>query len=104
MNRAIINYIDKKFYSGYPSNWDNKLFREKILSVLQKETILLDLGAGSGYVSEMNFRNQVAEVTGIDLDTGISRNPFLHHHVIGSVYDLSVFEKINSMSSSVTVL
>lgn len=89
MNRAIIDFIDRKLYSDYPSNWDNKLFREKILPVLNKDTILLDLGAGSGYVKEMNFKNQVQEVTGIDLDPGISSNPFLHHHVIGSVYDLS---------------
>ena len=93
VNRAVINYIDRKFYSEFPSNWDNKLFRQKILAVLKPEHTMLDLGAGSGYVREMNFRNEAQEVTGIDLDPGISTNPFLHRFVLGSVYDLSVFGK-----------
>lgn len=93
MNKAIINFVDRKFYSQFPVNWDNKLFREKILSVINAQDVMLDLGAGSGYVKEMNFRNEVREVTGIDLDPGISENPFLHRFVRGSVYDLSGFEK-----------
>ncbi len=92
MNKAIINFIDRKFYSQFPVNWDNKLFREKILAVIKPQDIILDLGAGSGYVKEMNFKNEAYEVTGIDLDPGISKNPFLHQYVLGSVYDLSGFE------------
>jgi len=88
---SVIGFIDKKFYSGYPGNWDNKLFRKKILEVLKHDDVVLDLGAGSGYVKEMNFKSVVKEVTGIDLDPGISKNPFLHSYVIGSVYDLSAF-------------
>jgi len=90
MNKSIIGFIDKKFYSEYPGNWDNKLFRKKILEVLRSDSVVLDLGAGSGYVKEMNFRNEAKEVTGIDLDPGISTNPFLHSFVTGSVYDLGV--------------
>jgi SAM-dependent methyltransferase len=89
MNTAIINRIDKKFYTRFPSNWDNKVFRRKILSVLKPGDSLLDLGAGSGYVKEMNFKNDAKEVTGIDLDTGVLANPFLHRAVHGSVYDLA---------------
>lgn len=91
MNKAIIGYIDRKFYSGFQNNWDNKLFRQKILSFIRPQDILLDLGAGSGYVREMNFKNEVKEVAGIDLDPDIAKNPFLHHFVLGSIYDLSVF-------------
>jgi SAM-dependent methyltransferase len=90
MNKSVIGFIDKKFYSEYPVNWDNKLFRLKILEVLHRDATVLDLGAGSGYVKEMNFKSEVKEVTGIDLDPGIAKNPFLHSYVIGSVYDLSV--------------
>jgi ubiquinone/menaquinone biosynthesis C-methylase UbiE len=86
---SVIGFIDKKFYSEYPVNWDNKLFRKKILEVLKPDDVVLDLGAGSGYVKEMNFRNEAGEVTGIDLDPGISKNPFLHSFIIGSVYELS---------------
>jgi SAM-dependent methyltransferase len=91
MNKSVIGFIDKKFYSEYPVNWDNKLFRRKILEVLQPDFLLLDLGAGSGYVKEMNFKSEVKEVIGIDLDPGIADNPFLDSYVIGSVYDLSIF-------------
>ncbi|MEO8085696.1 MAG: class I SAM-dependent methyltransferase [Bacteroidota bacterium] len=93
MNKAIINFIDKRFYSQFPVNWDNKLFRKKILAVIKPQDVMLDLGAGSGYVKEMNFKNEVREVTGIDMDPDISKNPFLHQYVFGSVYDLSDFEK-----------
>jgi SAM-dependent methyltransferase len=92
MNGRVISYLDKKFYAEFPSNWDNKLFRRKIFSVLKKDHDVLDLGAGSGYVKEMNFKSDVHEVTGIDLDPGIAGNSFLHHYILGSVYDLSVLE------------
>ena len=88
---SVIGFIDKKFYTDYPDNWDNKLFRKKILEVLKKNHQVLDLGAGSGYVKEMNFRDEADEVSGIDLDPDILKNPFLHSYVIGSVYDLDVF-------------
>lgn len=88
MNKSVIGYIDRKFYADYPSNWDNKLFRSKILPFLNKHVDLLDLGAGSGYVKEMNFRNEVHEVTGIDADPAVADNPFLHHYIAGRIYDL----------------
>jgi SAM-dependent methyltransferase len=90
MSKSLIGWIDEKFYREYSSNWDNKLFRKKILEVLKPDDEVLDLGAGSGYVKEMNFKNDAKEVTGIDLDPGISNNPFLHNYKIGSVYDLDV--------------
>ena len=90
MNKSAIGLIKKKYYCDYPDNWDNKLFRKKILEVLRPDSIVLDVGAGSGYVKEMDFKNQAKEVTGIDLDPGISKNPFLHSYKIGSVYELGV--------------
>jgi SAM-dependent methyltransferase len=91
MNKAVIGFFDRTFYKEYPSNWDNKLFRERILEKITPDTLLLDLGAGSGYVQEMDFRAHAEKVTGIDLDEAVARNPFLHDYVHGSVYDLSVF-------------
>jgi len=90
MSKSVIGLIDKKYYSDYPDNWDNKLFRKKILEVLTSESIVLDLGAGSGYVKEMDFKNIAKEVTGIDLDPDIRKNPFLHSYVVGSVYELTL--------------
>jgi SAM-dependent methyltransferase len=90
MSKSVIGWIDEKFYREFPSNWDNKLFRKKILEILKPDADVLDLGAGSGYVKEMNFKNDVKEVTGIDLDPAIRNNPFLHRYFIGSVYDLDV--------------
>ena len=88
---SVIGFIDRKYYTDYPDNWDNKLFRKKILEVLRPDSIVLDLGAGSGYVKEMDFKSHAKEVTGIDVDPDINKNPFLHSYIEGSVYDLSVF-------------
>ena len=71
------HWIDRQFYANFDKNWDDKIFRNTIESYLAADSVLLDLGAGAGVVKEMNFKDQVAKVCGIDPDPRVVDNPFL---------------------------
>ncbi|NOX50258.1 MAG: class I SAM-dependent methyltransferase [Gammaproteobacteria bacterium] len=72
-----VEWIDKKFYAEFQSNWDDKLFREQIVEHLNKPLDVLDLGAGAGIVSQMNFKGIAGHVCGIDPDERVVTNPYL---------------------------
>jgi len=81
----ITKYIDEKFYPNFSSNWDDRLFRTKILDVLGENHRLLDMGAGAGIVSHMNFKDVAKHTTGIDLDPRVVENPFLDEGIVCDV-------------------
>ena len=62
----LIQWIDETFYPGILGNWDDALFRERILSVIQAEAEILDLGAGAGIVPHMNFLGRGRRVCSVD--------------------------------------
>ncbi len=70
-------WIDRAFYSRFQRNWDDQLFRERIVSYLNLDAAVLDLGAGAGIVEQMNFRGLAASVCGVDLDPRVVANPML---------------------------
>lgn len=70
-------YIDKIFYPSSNRNWDDVLFREHLLRYMSEDSTVLDIGAGAGIVQQMNFKDQVAKVVGVDLDPRVVKNPFL---------------------------
>jgi 2-polyprenyl-3-methyl-5-hydroxy-6-metoxy-1,4-benzoquinol methylase len=74
---GVIDWMDRTLYPCYPSNWDNSLFRDEIVRRIQSDTRILDVGAGAGIVSEMNFRGLAARVSGIDPDERVLTNPYL---------------------------
>lgn len=74
---SLVQTIDQKFYPGFERNWDDYLFRERILAVLRPDSAVLDLGAGAGIVGAMNFRGIARKVCGVDLDPRVVDNPFL---------------------------
>jgi len=76
MNR-MVDRLDRALYPGQSSNWDDCIFRDRILSHLNPTAIVLDIGAGAGIVSQMNFKGMVARVCGIDLDRRVEGNPML---------------------------
>ena len=76
--------LDKLLYSDYKNNWDDLLFREKILSRIEKDSVCLDIGAGAGIVSAMNFRGEARSIVGLDLDERVASNPFLDEAFVGS--------------------
>lgn len=84
----IIQKINKIFYKNFNDNWDDKLFRNKLLKKLNDRHIILDLAAGAGIVKEMNFKGIVKEVHGIDLDKRVLENKYLDFPVIGNCENL----------------
>jgi SAM-dependent methyltransferase len=79
-------WIDQNLYPRYADNWDDEVFRQKILANLSPSMEILDLGAGAGIVEQMNFRGKVARVCGVDLDVRVVGNPYLDE---GRVSDAS---------------
>jgi SAM-dependent methyltransferase len=74
---SITAWVDRTFYPGVERRWDDRLFRDRILSRLRPEHTVLDLGAGAGIVPEMNFKGRVARMCGVDLDPRVAENPLL---------------------------
>ncbi len=72
-----IHKFDAWAYPQFSSNWDDRIFRERILAHLNAHSIVLDLGAGAGIVEAMNFRGLVSKVCDVDLDPRVQVNPFL---------------------------
>ena len=77
-------WMDNKLYPGVSSNWDDELLRRRILERLRPDMHVLDLGAGSGRVRQMNLRGLAAKVTGVDPDSRVMSNPFLDAAVVAS--------------------
>jgi len=69
--------MDSKLYDQFGDNWDNKSYRDYILARLNPTMDILDLGAGRGYVEEMNFRGMARSVSGVDPDPAVLENIFL---------------------------
>ncbi|OIP96494.1 MAG: hypothetical protein AUK55_05430 [Syntrophobacteraceae bacterium CG2_30_61_12] len=84
MMRRFISRIDRGLYPHYSDNWDNALFRELLLTALGPQSDVLDLGAGSGYVRQMNLRGVAGCVRGIDPDQRVLDNPNQDEAKIGS--------------------
>lgn len=74
---GLVARIDRALYPGFERNWDDRLFRERILARLKPDWHVLDLGAGAGIVEQMNFKGLAARVCGVDLDPRVTRNPML---------------------------
>ena len=74
---SLIAWMDQHFYPDFSANWDDELFREKIMSHLNENFEILDLGAGAGIVSQMNFKGIVFRVCGVDPDERVLVNPCL---------------------------
>jgi SAM-dependent methyltransferase len=73
----LVAWIDQTFYPQHTRNWDDSLFRERVLGALPPDAEILDVGAGAGIVKAMNFRGIARRVCGVDLDPRVERNPFL---------------------------
>lgn len=74
---GVVNWLDARLYPQFGDNWDDGFFRQRIMSHLTKESMVLDLGAGAGIVSQMDFRGCARRVCGVDLDPRVVENPYL---------------------------
>ena len=84
----LVNWLDKKLYPDYSDNWDDELFRIQIMSHIQPEHCILDLGAGAGIVSQMNFKGMAEKICGLDPDPRVKHNPYLDEGRIGLGQDI----------------
>lgn len=73
----VRNWLDRGRYREFETRWDDRLLREVVLRELGPEKDLLDLGAGAGIVSEMNFKGHARRVCGVDPDPRVTLNPNL---------------------------
>lgn len=73
----LTRWMDRVFYAAYDRNWDDAMFRERILRRLRPDSVCLDYGAGRGNVVQMNFKGQAARVAGIDPEPEVLGNPYL---------------------------
>ncbi len=76
--------IDRLFYPEYSEGWDNALFRERIQAGLTSDAMILDLGAGSGRVPQMNFRGLCRQVCGLDPEESVLENRYLDLAKVGT--------------------
>ena len=94
----LIQILDKYLYPDFKDNWDNILFRNRVLEYVSPESKLLDLGSGAGILTELNFKDSVSYVCGLDLDSRILLNPYLNEAKVGSAefipYDNETFDAI----------
>jgi SAM-dependent methyltransferase len=75
--------MDAKLYPSFQSKWDDELFRNVILENLRPTHHLLDIGAGAGRVSQMDFRGHAARICGVDPDERVVANPHLDEGRVG---------------------
>jgi SAM-dependent methyltransferase len=80
----LVEWIDRRFYAKFPKNWDDELFRDAILKLIDPHWEALDLGAGAGLLPQMNFRGLVRKVSGVDLDPRVLSNPALDEANVGA--------------------
>jgi len=79
-----VHALDSRFYPHYADYWDAQIFRDVILGHIRNDSFILDLGAGSGFAKQMNFRGTVGKVCGLDPGPSVLRNPHLDEAKIGS--------------------
>lgn len=93
---GLVRIIDDAMYPDFSNNWDDRIFRQRIIDRLNPASHLLDLGAGAGIVEQMDFRGMAARICGVDLDARVVQNPMLDEGKVadagGIPYPDSVFD------------
>lgn len=82
-NSRFVKWLDARWYPEYADNWDDELFRARILERLRPGSAVLDLGAGAGIVRQMDFRGLGARISGVDPDPRVTTNPMLDVAKVG---------------------
>jgi len=84
----VKKFLDNRFYGKYQDNWDDYIFREKILEYIEPHHTVLDLGAGAGIIRAMDFKGHADKLCGVDLDPRVLDNPFLDQKKISNANEI----------------
>ena len=94
----LTQWMDQKLYPDSGKNWDDEIFRERVLACIQPQHVVLDLGAGAGIVKQMNFKGFAVKICGVDLDPRVVDNPMLDEGRVSDAgaipYDDAMFDVI----------
>jgi ubiquinone/menaquinone biosynthesis C-methylase UbiE len=82
---ALTRWMDTKLYPQHGNNWDDELFRQRLLKQINGNTRCLDFGCGRGNVKQMNFKGIAGWVSGVDPEKAVFENPYLND---GALLDL----------------
>lgn len=74
------------FYPVTPTDLEH--FARKVLDALGEQDRVLEVGAGRGEVTELDWRNHGRRIIGIDLDPRVSSHPYLDEAVRADVFSL----------------
>ena len=77
--------LKEKFYQQEMFDNDG-VFKDMIKKYLKPEFKILDAGAGAGEIFKHDFKDQVTEIIGADLDPRVEENPQVHR---GYITDLT---------------
>ena len=80
--------IDHALYPHFHKNWGDSVLRARILRRIRPTSYVLEIGAGAGIVSQMNFRGLAARVYGVDLDRRVRMNPYLDEAQVADATEL----------------
>lgn len=75
---SIKSFLDQKLYPNHQDNWDDDLFRQRLLDVVTTDMSCLDFGAGRGNVQQLDLRGHANYIAGVDPDPIVAENPFLN--------------------------
>lgn len=75
----LTRWMDASWYPTHGNNWDDALFRQRVLKYLSAQTRCLDYGSGRGKVAQMNFKGIAGFMAGVDPEAAVFDNPFLDH-------------------------
>ena len=92
MNRGLVHLLDKIFYPNSKDNWDDKIFRKEILLEIKTNYNILEIGAGSGRILEMNFKGKCKKVFGVDIDKRVLENDLIDEAYLGLADSMPYFE------------
>jgi SAM-dependent methyltransferase len=73
----LTSWLDETLYPDSGKNWDDEIFRQRILAAIRPDHVVLDVGAGAGIVDQMNFKGLARKICGVDLDPRVVENPML---------------------------
>lgn len=85
---GLVRWMDRTFYPGIGSNWDDDVLRRRLVECLTPTSVVLDLGAGRGLVRQMDVRGLAGRICGIDRDVRVLDNPYLDDARVADAVDV----------------